>query len=37
MELNINSEHRLRSENLSFDIDVWYPILSDFKQQLETL
>ena len=23
--LDIPSEHRLRSENLSFDIDVWYP------------
>lgn len=23
------SEHRLRSENLAFDIDVWYPALSE--------
>lgn len=30
MDITINSEHRLRSENLSFDIDVWYPILSKF-------
>ena len=28
--LNISSEHKLRSENLAFDIDVWYPILKDF-------
>lgn len=26
-QLEINSEHRLRSENLSWDIDVWYPAL----------
>ena len=26
----ISSEHRLRSENLAFDIDVWYPMLKDF-------
>jgi len=25
--LGINSEHKLRSENLPFDIDVWYPRL----------
>jgi gamma-glutamylcyclotransferase (GGCT)/AIG2-like uncharacterized protein YtfP len=30
MDLNINSEHRLRAENLSWDIDVWYPILADY-------
>eukprot|EP01084_Bolivina_argentea_P310158 536633_1 len=28
--LQISSEHRLRSENLAFDIDVWYPILEKF-------
>ena len=28
--LGINSEHRLRSENLAFDIDVWYPSLAAF-------
>eukprot|EP01083_Nonionella_stella_P023605 65323_1 len=28
--LQISSEHRLRSENLAFDIDVWYPILKKF-------
>ena len=25
--LKISSEHKLRSENLSFDIDVWYPLI----------
>lgn len=25
--LQINSEHRLRQENLCFDIDVWYPLI----------
>lgn len=29
-QLTFNSEHRLRSENLSFDADVWYPLVSDF-------
>ena len=29
-ELAINSEHRLRMENLSFDIDVWYRRLCTF-------
>lgn len=28
--LQISSEHRLRSENLAFDIDVWYPMLKQF-------
>lgn len=28
--LEISSEHRLRSENLPFDIDVWYPSLERF-------
>lgn len=28
--LKISSEHRLRSENLAYDIDVWYPILKKF-------
>jgi len=28
--LQIGSEHRLRSENLPFDIDVWYPALAQF-------
>ena len=28
--LDIGSEHKLRSENLAFDIDVWYPSLKDF-------
>jgi len=27
----IGSEHRLRSENLAFDFDVWYPPLRDFS------
>eukprot|EP00808_Paulinella_micropora_P010443 g32454.t1 len=26
--LEIPSEHKLRSENLAFDIDVWYPLLA---------
>ena len=30
MDLPINSEHRLRSENLSWDLDVWYPRLKEF-------
>lgn len=25
----LNGEHRLRSENLAFDIDVWYPPMAD--------
>jgi gamma-glutamylcyclotransferase (GGCT)/AIG2-like uncharacterized protein YtfP len=29
MSLSFDSEHRLRSENLSFDIDVWYPHLQE--------
>lgn len=28
--LSFDSEHRLRSENLAWDIDVWYPKLKDF-------
>ena len=28
-ELEINSEHRNRHENLAFDIDVWYPLFED--------
>lgn len=28
--LSFDSEHRLRAENLSFDIDVWYPKLKQF-------
>jgi gamma-glutamylcyclotransferase (GGCT)/AIG2-like uncharacterized protein YtfP len=28
--LQISSEHRLRSENLPFDIDVWYPLIEQF-------
>ncbi|CAF1506815.1 unnamed protein product, partial [Didymodactylos carnosus] len=28
--LQINSEHKLRSENLPFDIDVWYPLVEQF-------
>jgi gamma-glutamylcyclotransferase (GGCT)/AIG2-like uncharacterized protein YtfP len=28
--LQISSEHRLRSENLPFDIDVWYPLVEQF-------
>eukprot|EP01126_Amoeba_proteus_P051454 TRINITY_DN6143_c0_g1_i3.p1 TRINITY_DN6143_c0_g1~~TRINITY_DN6143_c0_g1_i3.p1 ORF type:complete len:266 (+),score=40.32 TRINITY_DN6143_c0_g1_i3:61-798(+) len=27
--LSIRSEHTLRSENLPFDIDVWYPLLKE--------
>lgn len=27
-QLNYNSEHRFRHENLPFDIDEWYPLLS---------
>ena len=30
MDIPINSEHRLRSENLSWDLDVWYPRLKQF-------
>jgi hypothetical protein len=30
MDLSINSEHRLRSKNLSSDIDVWYPIMQHY-------
>ena len=29
MELEFNSEHRLRAENLSWDIDVWYPLVQE--------
>jgi hypothetical protein len=29
-QLSFNSEHRLRAENLSWDIDVWYPLVQDF-------
>merc|ERR1719197_494281 len=28
--LEIYSEHKLRAENLPFDIDVWYPPLKEF-------
>lgn len=28
--LSFDSEHRLRSENLAWDIDVWYPRLEEF-------
>lgn len=28
-QLSFNSEHRLRSENLSWDLDVWYPLVKD--------
>lgn len=28
--LSFNSEHRLRAENLPFDIDVWYPVVKPF-------
>lgn len=28
--LAFDSEHRLRAENLAFDIDVWYPLLAHF-------
>jgi hypothetical protein len=28
--LSFDSEHRLRSENLSWDIDVWYPLVKDY-------
>jgi D123 len=28
-KLEISSEHRLRSENLAFDIDSWYPLVKD--------
>ena len=28
--LQISSEHKLRAENLPFDIDVWYPALKDY-------
>ena len=28
--LNFDSEHKLRSENLMFDIDVWYPRLQKY-------
>ena len=32
-ELGFNSEHRLRAENLPFDIDVWYPRLKQFTYE----
>mmetsp|Transcript_16301 Transcript_16301/g.24567 ORF Transcript_16301/g.24567 Transcript_16301/m.24567 type:complete len:588 (-) Transcript_16301:62-1825(-) len=32
-QLSFNSEHRLRSENLSWDIDVWYPLVSEYTFQ----
>lgn len=35
--LQIGSEHRLRSENLPFDIDVWYPTLEQFTFPTEFL
>src|SRR4051794_35189378 len=28
--LSFDSEHKLRTENLAFDIDVWYPRLKSF-------
>jgi hypothetical protein len=31
--LSFNSEHRLRAENLSYDIDVWYPKLKQFTMK----
>lgn len=31
--LQINSEHRLRQENLAFDIDCWYPLVSQFTAE----
>lgn len=35
--LQIGSEHRLRSENLPFDIDVWFPTLEQFTFPTEFL
>ena len=35
--LGISSEHRLRSENLAFDIDVWYPPLAEHTFHTEFL
>mmetsp|Transcript_2909 Transcript_2909/g.5283 ORF Transcript_2909/g.5283 Transcript_2909/m.5283 type:complete len:642 (-) Transcript_2909:157-2082(-) len=35
--LTFDSEHRLRSENLPFDIDVWYPRVKQFTFQTEFL
>eukprot|EP01113_Clastostelium_recurvatum_P000566 TRINITY_DN10257_c0_g1_i3.p1 TRINITY_DN10257_c0_g1~~TRINITY_DN10257_c0_g1_i3.p1 ORF type:complete len:566 (+),score=106.24 TRINITY_DN10257_c0_g1_i3:1-1698(+) len=35
--LSINSEHRIRSENLAFDMDVWYPRLKQFTFRSEFL
>eukprot|EP00121_Abeoforma_whisleri_P004928 Awhi_evm1s4459 len=32
-ELEYNSEHLLRAENLAFDIDVWYPRLRNFTYE----
>jgi gamma-glutamylcyclotransferase (GGCT)/AIG2-like uncharacterized protein YtfP len=29
-QLSFNSEHRLRAENLSWDLDVWYPLVKEF-------
>jgi hypothetical protein len=29
IHLSFDSEHRLRAENLSWDIDVWYPLVED--------
>lgn len=37
MELNLHSEHRLRSENLSFDIDVWNQILEKYTFETKCL
>lgn len=33
--LAIYSEHKLRAENLPFDIDVWYPALEKFTFRTE--
>ncbi|CAM9864092.1 unnamed protein product, partial [Heterosigma akashiwo] len=33
--LAINSEHRLRSENLPYDIDVWYPRIKSHTYRTE--
>lgn len=29
-QLSFNSEHRLRNENLSWDLDVWYPLVQEY-------
>jgi len=35
--LSFDSEHRLRAENLPFDIDVWYPLVASFTFKTEFL